>query len=170
MTPLLTENFSIMAVSVILMVSAICLGYKWCLKSFSAETCMTLFSHHYCDVIMGAMASKITSRKILYSTVHSGADQRKHQSSASLAILRWIHRWPVTSPHKWPVTRKMFPLMTSPWPLCFLIAWYCKIQGHMHYHYRDGQLWDPVIYVIDILGRYLTNQIRKSRGYVYRIW
>ena len=38
-----------------------------------------------------------------------GADQRKHQSSASLVFVRWIHRWPVNSPHKGPVTRKMFP-------------------------------------------------------------
>ena len=38
----------------------------------------------------------------------SGADQRKHQSSASLALVRGIHRWPVNSPHKWPVTRKKF--------------------------------------------------------------
>ena len=36
---------------------------------------------------------------------------RKHQSSASLAFVRWIHRWPVNSPHKWPVTRKMFPFV-----------------------------------------------------------
>ena len=68
-----------------------------------------LFPMHYCDVIMGAMASQITSLTIVYSTVHSGADQRKRQSSASLAIVRGIHRWPVNSPHKWPVTRKMFP-------------------------------------------------------------
>ena len=39
----------------------------------------------------------------------SDADQRKHQSSASLAFVRGIHRGPVNSPHKWPVTRKMFP-------------------------------------------------------------
>ena len=38
-----------------------------------------------------------------------GADQKKHQSSASLAFVRGIHRWPVNSPHKGPVTRKMFP-------------------------------------------------------------
>ena len=42
-------------------------------------------------------------------TVYLGADQRKHQSSASLAFVRGIHRWPVNSPHKGPVTRKMFP-------------------------------------------------------------
>ena len=58
---------------------------------------------------MGAMASQITSLTIVYATVYSGADQRKHQSSASLAFVRGIHRSPVNSPHKWPVTRKMFP-------------------------------------------------------------
>ena len=58
---------------------------------------------------MGAMASQITSFTIVYSTVYSGADQRKHQSSASLAFVRGIQRWPVNSSHKWPVTRKMFP-------------------------------------------------------------
>ena len=63
----------------------------------------------YDDVIMGTMASQITRLTIVYTTVYSGADQRKHQSSASLAFVRGIHRWPVNSPHKWPVTRKMFP-------------------------------------------------------------
>ena len=63
---------------------------------------------HYCDVIMGAMTSQITSLTIVYPTVSSGAE-RKHQSSASLAFVRGIHCWPVNSPHKWPVTRKMFP-------------------------------------------------------------
>ena len=58
---------------------------------------------------MGAIASQITSPTIVYSTFYSGADQRKHQSSASLAFVRGFHRWPVNSPHKWPVTRKMFP-------------------------------------------------------------
>ena len=61
------------------------------------------------DVIMGAMASQITSLTIVYRTVYSGADQRKHQSSASLALVWGIHRWPVNSPHRWPVTRKIFP-------------------------------------------------------------
>ena len=58
---------------------------------------------------MGAIASQITSLTNVYSTVYSGADQRKQQSSASLAFVRGIHRWPVHSPHKGPVTRKMFP-------------------------------------------------------------
>ena len=66
--------------------------------------------HIYCsDVIMGTMASQITSLTIVYSTINSGADQRKYQSSASLAFVRGIHRWPVNSPHKWPVMRRMSP-------------------------------------------------------------
>ena len=64
---------------------------------------------HYCDVRMGTMVSQITSLMIVYLTVHSGSDQRKHQSSAALAFERVIHRSPVNSPHKWPVTRKMLP-------------------------------------------------------------
>ena len=67
------------------------------------------FRYHYSDVIMGSMVSQITSLTIVYSTVYSDADQTKHQSSASLAFVRGIRRWPVNSPHKWPVTRKMFP-------------------------------------------------------------
>ena len=66
-------------------------------------------SKHYDDVIMGAVALQITSLTIVYSTVLSDTDQRKHQSSASLAFVRGIHQGPVNSPHKWPVSRKMFP-------------------------------------------------------------
>ena len=73
---------------------------------------------HYSDVIMSAIASQITSLTIVYSTVYLDADQRKHQSSASLAFVRGIHLGAVNSPHKWPVTRKMFPfddvIMISP--------------------------------------------------------
>ena len=66
---------------------------------------------------MGAMASQITSPMIVYSTVYSGADQRKYRSSASLAFVQGIHRLPVHSSHKWPVTRKMFPFddVIMPW-------------------------------------------------------
>ena len=58
---------------------------------------------------MGAIASQITSLPIVYSTLYSDADQRKHQSSAWLAFVWGIHRGSVNSPHKWSVTRKMFP-------------------------------------------------------------
>ena len=66
-------------------------------------------NYHYDDVIKDSIASQITSLTIVYSTVHSGADQSKHQSSALLAFVWEIHRWPVNFPHKWPVTRKIIP-------------------------------------------------------------
>ena len=64
---------------------------------------------YYSGVIRSTMPPRITTFTIVYSTVYSGADQRKYQSSASLAFVRGIHWWPVESPHKGPVTRKMFP-------------------------------------------------------------
>ena len=63
--------------------------------------------NHYGDVMMGVLASQISSLTIVYSNVYSGADRRKHQSSMSLAFVQGIHRWPLNSPHKWLVTRKM---------------------------------------------------------------
>ena len=60
--------------------------------------------------MMRAMAYQITGFSIVYSTVCLGADQRKHQSSASLAFVRGIHRWPVDSPHKGQVTQKLIPI------------------------------------------------------------
>ena len=76
-------------------------GSKWCIHTIWTEKL-------YTDVMMGAMGAQITSLTIVYSTVYSGADDRKHQSSASLAFVRGIHRWLVEYPHKGPVTRKMF--------------------------------------------------------------
>ena len=71
--------------------------------------CMSLYILTcYSNVIMNAMVLKIPSLTIVNSTVYSGANQRKHQSSASLAFVRGIHRSPMNSPHKGPVTRKMF--------------------------------------------------------------
>ena len=88
------------------------------------------FFSHYSDVIIVTMASQLTSVWIVCSAICSGADQRKHQSSASLAFVRGLHRGPVNSPHKWPVTRKCFHLMTSSWgegsviciPICRYIS------------------------------------------------
>ena len=66
------------------------------------------FYHHHIDVIMTTVASQITSLAVVYSIVYSDADERKHQSSASLAFVRGIHRdrW---IPRTKAVTRKMFP-------------------------------------------------------------
>ena len=77
--------------------------------TLSSSSISQFVRNNYNDVIMGTMASQITSLTIVHWTVYSDADQRKHQSSKSLAFVRGIHRWPVNSPHKGPVTRKMFP-------------------------------------------------------------
>ena len=80
---------------------------------------------------MGSIASQITSLTIVYSTVYSDAVQRKHQSPASLAFVRGIHRRPVrspvNSPHKWPVTRKMFPFDNVIMNFKVALRWSCDI-------------------------------------------
>ena len=80
------------------------------------------------DVMMSAIASQNTSLPIVNAAVYSGTDERKHQSSASLAFVRGIHRWPVNSPHKWPVTRKMFPfndvIINNEWYYSFIYRYH----------------------------------------------
>ena len=92
---------------------------------------------------MGAITSQITSLTIVYSTVYSDADQRKHQSSASLAFVRGIHRGPVNSPHKWPVTRKMFPFGDVIMDRCHddIIKWKHFLR---HWPFVLGIHWSPV--------------------------
>ena len=74
-----------------------------------------MWPFHNNDVIMSAMACQITSPTIAYSTVYSGADQIKHQSSASLALWgeftgdRWI------PPQRASNAESFFNLMTSSW-------------------------------------------------------
>ena len=58
---------------------------------------------------MNTIASQITSLTIVYSTLYSGADQRKHKKFCVTGLCAGDSPGPVNSPHKWPVTRKMFP-------------------------------------------------------------
>ena len=71
---------------------------KHALSLLSGTTCRISrqeeYCFHYSDVIMGTIASQITSLKIVYSTDPSDADQRKHQSSVSMAFVRGSHRGP----------------------------------------------------------------------------
>ena len=94
------------------------MSFRKCRPFDSASICLK----HYDDIIMGSMASQITSLAIVYSAFYSGADQRKYQNSASLAFVRG----PVNSPQKWPVTRKMFPFddVIMKWRL-FVQAFQC---------------------------------------------
>ena len=100
---------------------------------------------HYNDVIMGAMASQITSLTIVYSIVYSVADKRKYQTSALLAFVWGIHRSPVNSPHKGPVTGKMFPFHD-------VIMWVqesanatCRLKSLLS-NYIHWKVWDKTIY------------------------
>ena len=95
-----------------------------------------MVSVQYNDVIMGVMASQITSLTIVYATIYLGADQTKHQSSASLAFVRGIHRRPVNSLHKWPVTRKVFPFDDIIMP-----GWHYKWHYVIHWH---DTTWDII--------------------------
>ena len=63
---------------------------------------------HYNGVIMGAMASKITTRDSLLNRIFRRRSKKawKHRVTG---LCGGIHRWPVNSTHTWPVTRKMLP-------------------------------------------------------------
>ena len=97
----------------------------------------------YNDVILSAIASQITSLTIVYLNVYSCADHRIHQSSASLASVRGIHRWPGNSPHKRLVTRKCFHLMTSS---CMCVSNWCL---HHHYFYHPNTSPSPLQILLD---------------------
>ena len=99
---------------------------------------LLMISTYYSDVIMGAIASQITRLTIVYSTVYLDTDQRKHQSSVSLTFVRGIHRWPVNHPHKWPVTRKMFPFDDLSMTACSVIwtLWLGGVENASELAYR----------------------------------
>ena len=95
---------------------------------------LRIASLHNNDITMWAMVSQITNLTIVYSTVNSGADQRKHPISTPLAFVRGIHRWPVNSPHKWPVTRKMFhfdDVIMSLLPIVFAAWRWMRTKGQI---------------------------------------
>ena len=89
-----------------------------CVSSVSTADSGTS-TQHYTDVIMTTMASQITSLTVVYSTVYSDADQRKHQSSASLAFVWGIHRDRWIPRTKGQLRGKCFHLMTSSWTRLF---------------------------------------------------
>ena len=120
---------------------------------------------------MGAIASQITSLTIVYSTVYSDADQRKHQSSASLTFVRGIHRGPVNSPHKWPVTREMFPfddvIMTRklmPRRLYRLNSDFLELAAHTDLEYDRVCVMTPTPH--DITGDRKFRNIYTQKIYV----
>ena len=120
-----------------------------------------------------AMTSQITSLTIVYSAVYSGAYQRKHQSSASLAFVRGIHRWPVNSPHKWPVTRKMFPfdnVIMGPQDYKILIItsiplgtwWYSYHQERIKFDWRRASPESAFLFNISAAWMWKLNGVFNS--------
>ena len=84
---------------------------NWKLSSVNwRPVCFSLIVwKHYNEFIVSVMASQITIITIVCSMVYSNSGQRKRQSFASLVFVKEIHRWPVNSPHKGPITRKVSP-------------------------------------------------------------
>ena len=129
--------------------------------------CISCGLGHYDDVIVSVVASQITSLTIVYSTVYPDSDQRKHQSSVSLAFVWGIHRGPVNSPHKWPVTRKMSPLddvimvkRSVIWKAKRSIKVFNLVASVLAVLWRSGHLWDPCW---PSFGRVLNTTWERSR-------
>ena len=105
------------------------------------------------------MASQITSLTILYPIAYSGADQRKHQSSALIAFVQGIHRWPLNTPHKGPVTWKIFPFDDV------IIATLHRNTNHVHNVW--GILPQMFIHIAKTLGsisvRHRSNTFASDR-------
>ena len=120
----------------------------------------------------GRDSVSITSLTSVFSTVYSDADQRKYQSSASLAFVRGIHRGPVNSPHKWPVTRKLFPfddvIMASMWQGQFVIL----VTLHVFVLMNCSAINEDQVVIITILGTgptpsYYDLSMIKMKLYLY---
>ena len=114
---------------------------------------------------MGAIASQVTSRTIVYSTIYSGADQRKHQSLASLAFVRGIHQWPVNARTIGPVMRKMFPfdvviMVLAKSRLC--IIWYFVVCQTVD---AENTLLDPTWdFIITLLTTKHIHELLTADG------
>ena len=118
------------------------------------------------------MPSQITTLTIVYPTVYSGAHQRKHQKLRVTGLCAGIYWCPVNSPHKWPVTRKMFPLDDV--IMCYKIhttAWLnIKLYtSQLPKLPKLTQRTHDAIITLFLLGSvisYIKN--RKYKDYVYR--
>ena len=108
---------------------------------------------------MSAMASQIISLTSVYSSVYSGADQRKHQSSALLASVKGINRWPVNSPLKGPVMSKIFPFDDV------IRQFHIRFDLDYRIIIWEYRAW-PIFYVVINL---LHNMMMSSNGNIFRV-
>ena len=117
------------------------------------------YIHAHCSaVIINAMASQISGVSIVCSNVCPGADQRKHQSSASLAFLRGNHRWPVDYPHKGPITWKRFPFDDVIMCCRYMSIIYCSVV-----------LGNGVLYFKVAHGKNIQHFVDESLDYIFHM-
>ena len=97
---------------------------------------------HYGGAITGAIASQITSLAIVYSAFYSGADQRKTSKLRVTGLCAGNSPGNGEFPHKWPVTRKMFPFDD--------VIVYSDIPCRWHLHILTSQIclpwYNPVLW------------------------
>ena len=134
---------------------------------------------YYCEVIMSVMVSQITSVFIVCSIVCSCADQRKYQSSASLAFVWGIHRWPVNSPHKWPVTRKTLPFddaIVENFDITMItVVWHSQLYSkfkfkiYVEHRYKDTYIEKCRRPSIGFIWLYILALLIKQATHVYII-
>ena len=115
---------------------------------------------HYGDVIMNVIVPQITSVLIVNSTICSGADQRKHQSSVSLAFVRGIHWWPMNSPPQGTVMQKMFPfddVIMCDWTINPIIQKILKFD--CNFVWDEHLIWALVPHYSDVIMNVIVPQI-----------
>ena len=123
---------------------------------------------------MTMLASQITSLTVVYSIVYSGVNQRKHQSSASLAFVREIHRGPVNFPHKWPVTRKMFPfddvIMGLNVSTETILCWIIPVPVQFVWHKVIQVICQKLIPGLDVIAYYTENFFLQIWKYLIKMY
>ena len=147
-------------------------GNKFECVRFIISIALTLTEFHYNDVIMGAMASQITSLTIIYSTVYSGADQRKHQSSASLAFVQGIHRDRWIPRTNGQLRGKCFHLMTSSCLRRVSAWWWGAIDAGARIDSGIKKIINPISFpywcMTEVFHRYLDLFYPKHTAIVIR--
>ena len=124
---------------------------------------------HYNDDIMIAMASQITSLTIVYSTFYSGADQRKHQSSASLAFVRVTGEFPAQKPSHAGNVAVWWRHHGQFWCTAAKVGVHWTYKNSTNILYKTVQIYDRCSshQVTGELGRYPVAQKLILRSYNY---
>ena len=147
---------------------------SWLVTNWTFDKFLVTYFHCN-DVIMNSMASQITGVSIVYSTVCSGADQRKPESFASLSFVWGIYRWPVNSPHKRPVTQKMFPfddVIMRQCRLKLILIWielFRRIKNtFIYFACNAGGSWNPSSKLLSCFEK--QNKIKSRHSDIQKTW